>query len=59
VALTQPSETSELVERLEDAQMALASMASNHFALPFREEVTAWLGKLGLVAEQVRQNRKP
>jgi hypothetical protein len=48
----QPSETAELVERLEDALMALGSMATNRFAVPFREQVTAWLGKLGLVSEQ-------
>lgn len=50
---TQPSETAELVEKLEDAQMGLGSMASNRFAVPFRDEVTAWLGKLGMVGEQV------
>lgn len=50
----QPSETAELVEKLEDAQMALGSMATNRFAVPFREQVTTWLGKLGLVSEQAR-----
>ena len=49
----QPSETAELVEKLEDAQMALGSMATNRFGVPFRDTVTAWLGKLGVVSEQV------
>ena len=52
-ACTQPSETAELVERLEDAQMALGGMAANRYAAPFREAVSAWLGKLGAVGEQV------
>lgn len=50
----QPSDTAELVEKVEDAQMALGSMASNRFGGPFREEVSAWLGKLGVISEQVR-----
>ena len=50
----QPSDTAELVEKLEDAQMALGAMASNRFGGPFREEVGAWLGKLGVISEQVR-----
>lgn len=49
----QPSDTAELVEKLEDAQMALGSMASNRFGAPFRDDVTAWLGKLGVISEQV------
>lgn len=49
----QPAETAELVEHLEDAQMALGGMASNRYAAPFREQVTAWLGKLDAVGEQV------
>ena len=42
------------MEKLEDAQMALGSMASNRFGGPFREEVSAWLGKLGVISEQVQ-----
>ena len=49
----QPSETSELVEKLEDSQMVLGSMASNRYSTPFRDRVTAWLGRLGIVSEQV------
>ena len=49
----QPSDTAELVEKLEDAQMALGAMASNRFGGPFREDVSAWLGKLGVISEQV------
>ena len=43
------------MEKLEDAQMALGSMAGNRFGGPFREEVSAWLGKLGVISEQVRE----
>ena len=53
-ACAQPAETAELVEHLEDAQMALGGMASNRYAAPFREQVTSWLGKLDAVGEQVR-----
>lgn len=49
----QSSETADLVERLEDAQMALGSMASNRFGTPFRLEIISWLGKLGVINEQV------
>ena len=52
----QPSDTAELVEKLEDAQMALGSMASNRFGAPFRDEVGAWLGKLGVISEQVQDH---
>ena len=54
LSLLQPSETAELVERLEDAQMALGGMAANRYAAPFRDQVTTWLGKLGAVGEQAR-----
>ena len=50
----QPAETAELVEHLEDAQMALGGMASSRYAAPFREQVASWLGKLDAVGEQVR-----
>lgn len=33
------AETAEVVERLEDSQMALGSMAANRYSGPFREEV--------------------
>lgn len=49
----QPSETSEVIEALEDSQMALGSMASNRYAAPFREAVAGWLGQLGVVGEQL------
>lgn len=49
----QPSETSEVIEALEDSQMALGGMASNRYAAPFRDGVAAWLGRLGVVGEQL------
>lgn len=52
-ATAQPSETSEVIEALEDSQMALGGMASNRYAVPFREAVAGWLGQLGVVGEQL------
>jgi len=49
----QPSETSEVIEALEDSQMALGGMASNRYAAPFRDGVAGWLGRLGVVGEQL------
>jgi hypothetical protein len=42
-ACLQPSDTSELMERLEDSLMVLGSMATNRYAAPFRAEVQAWI----------------
>ena len=47
----QPSETAEVVTALEEGQMLLGGMASNRYAAPFREEVSAWLKRLDIVAE--------
>ena len=33
--------------------MALGSMASNRIGAPFRVEIVSWLGKLGVISEQV------
>lgn len=49
----QASDTADLIERLEEAQMLLASMVTNRYAAPFREELTSWLGKLSTVDEQL------
>lgn len=51
----QASETAELVEKLEDSQMTLGSMASNRYSAPFREDVTGWITKLSTVSEIVEQ----
>jgi len=45
------AETGELVEKLEDSQMALGSMATNRYSAPFKEEVTSWITKLSTVSE--------
>lgn len=34
------AETTELVEKLEDSQMTLGSLASNRYSTPFRDEVS-------------------
>ncbi len=51
----QSADTAELVERLEDSQMTLGSMASNRYSTPFRDEVNAWIVKLATVSEMVEQ----
>ena len=45
--------TAELIEKLEDAQMALGSMATNRYSAPFKEEVAGWIAKLSTVSEIV------
>ena len=49
--ILQPAETGEIVEKLEDTQMALGSMATNRYSAPFREEVQEWIVKLSTVSE--------
>jgi dynein heavy chain len=51
VAPPQPSDTSELLERLEDSLMVLGSMATNRYSAPFRPEVQEWISKLSAVSE--------
>ncbi len=55
VSIVQASETAELVEKLEDSQMTLGSMASNRYSAPFREDVNGWITKLSTVSEIVEQ----
>jgi len=45
------SVTAEIVEKLEDTQMALGSMATNRYSAPFRDEVQGWIIKLSTVSE--------
>lgn len=51
----QASETAELVEKLEDSQMTLGSMASNRYSAPFRDDVQSWIGKLSTISELLEQ----
>jgi hypothetical protein len=44
-----------LIEKLEDSQMTLGSMATNRYSAPFREEVQGWIVKLSTVSEIVEQ----
>ena len=55
ISIVQASETAELVEKLEDSQMTLGSMASNRYSAPFREDVNGWITKLSTVSEIVEQ----
>lgn len=51
----QPSDTSELMERLEDSLMVLGSMATNRYSAPFRPQVQDWISKLSTVSEIIEQ----
>ncbi len=48
-------ELSEVMEKLEDSQMTLGSMATNRYSAPFREEVALWIAKLSTVADTIEQ----
>lgn len=43
--------TAELMEALEEAQMALGSMMASRFITPFREEATEWIARLSTISE--------
>lgn len=47
----QPSDTAELVERLEDSQLSLGSIASSRYSLPFRPRVALWTSRLAAIGE--------
>jgi len=49
------AETSELIEKLEEAQMNLQGMATNRYSTPFRETVNEWIVKLSTVSEVIEQ----
>eukprot|EP00955_Chlamydomonas_euryale_P103513 365498-Chlamydomonas_euryale.AAC.1 len=49
------ADTAELIEKLEDSQMTLGSMATNRYSAPFREEVQGWIIKLSTVSEIIEQ----
>ena len=46
-----PNETIELVEKLEDSQMTLGSMATNRYSAPFKDTVHSWIVKLSTVGD--------
>ncbi|CAG9462434.1 unnamed protein product [Pedinophyceae sp. YPF-701] len=48
-------ETAEMIEKLEDTQMQLGSMATNRFSAPFRDDVQSWVLKLSTVFEVIEQ----
>eukprot|EP00798_Chlamydomonas_sp_ICE-L_P031303 gene31303-6451_t len=49
------ADTAELIEKLEDSQMTLGSMATNRYSAPFRDEVQGWIVQLSTVSEIVEQ----
>lgn len=53
--ILKPSDTAELIEKLEDSQMQLGSMATNRYSAPFREQVQSWIVKLSTVSEIIEQ----
>ena len=48
-------ELGEIIEKLEESQMALGGMSTNRYSAPFREEVTLWITKLSTVSEMIEQ----
>lgn len=53
--ILKPSDTAELIEKLEDSQMQLGSMATNRYSAPFREQLQSWIVKLSTVSEIIEQ----
>uniref|UniRef100_A0A383W453 AAA+ ATPase domain-containing protein n=1 Tax=Tetradesmus obliquus TaxID=3088 RepID=A0A383W453_TETOB len=53
--ILKPSDTAELIEKLEDSQMQLGSMATHRYSTPFREQVQGWIMKLSTVSEIIEQ----
>lgn len=49
------SDTADLIEKLEEAQMNLQGMATNRYSQPFRESVHEWVVKLSTVSEVIEQ----
>lgn len=49
------TETADLIEKLEEAQMNLQGMATNRYSQPFRETVNEWIVKLSTVSEVIEQ----
>jgi dynein heavy chain, axonemal len=47
----QPTETAELLERLEDSTMVLGGLAASRYSAPFRPQLQALQGRLGAVTE--------
>ena len=45
----------EMIEKIEDTQMVLGSMATNRAAAPFIDEVREWIGKLSQTSEIVEK----
>ena len=50
-----PKELGEIMEALEESQMALGSMSSNRYSAPFREDLQYWLASLSTVSDVVEQ----
>ncbi len=51
MVILQSGPTVDLVEKLEDSQMTLASIASNRYSAFCKEELTKWIVKLSVVSE--------
>jgi len=45
----------EILEALEESQMALGSMAGNRYSAPFRENVQQWMSNLSTVSDLLEQ----
>ena len=53
--LLDPATTGELVEKLEESQMNLGSMATDRYSKPFEATVTDWNAKLATVSEVIEK----
>ena len=50
-----PTETAELMERLEESSMTMGGMSASRYAVPFRTQLKSLQGRLGAVAEALEQ----
>eukprot|EP00835_Amoeboradix_gromovi_P001556 NODE_73_length_23464_cov_0.600171.p1 type:complete len:4313 gc:universal NODE_73_length_23464_cov_0.600171:23064-10126(-) len=49
--ILQPSTTAEIITSLEDSQMTLASLFSNRYNTPFKEDIQKWIRYLTITSE--------
>ncbi|KAL6769277.1 DHC15 [Auxenochlorella protothecoides x Auxenochlorella symbiontica] len=54
-SILKASDTSELMERLEDALLGLTSLMSNRYSACFRPDIQAWTSKLSTISDVMEQ----
>ena len=45
----------DIMEAMEESQMALGGMMSQRYVMPFKDEVSSWVNRMGTVAEVIEQ----